>query len=191
MRYEPAWKAAKEHIGEIGKIISVVTTKQQAFNPRPEGAWVKKTGAMYELSIHDFDLIGFITGSQPDKVLYAKLRHRFGWEAEDAFNIVADCEGAFTANLQGMYDISSTFCYRDLTMTFLGDNGYMRVERPDRIVIHTDTYRVIEINVEMPNTFALELADFKAACEGKINNPVDAEKAAGLTRFIEDARAYK
>lgn len=63
MRFEPIFVEAKKHLPEIGTLRSIVTTKQQAFNPRPEGAWVKKVGAMYELSIHDFDLISFITVS--------------------------------------------------------------------------------------------------------------------------------
>ncbi|MCQ2380159.1 MAG: Gfo/Idh/MocA family oxidoreductase, partial [Victivallaceae bacterium] len=60
MRYEPIFIKAKELLPQIGKLVSIVTTKEQMFNPRPEGAWVTKVGAMYELSIHDFDLISYI-----------------------------------------------------------------------------------------------------------------------------------
>lgn len=187
MRHEPIFKAAREYLPEIGNIISVVTTKQQEFNPRPEGAWVKKTGAMYELSIHDFDLIGYITGHWPEKVLYSKLSHRFGWEAEDAFHIVADC-GGFTANLQGMYATSCIFAFKDLTITIMGENGYMRIERPDRIVMHTDTHRVIEVDPKGVNSFEAELTHFRDACLGLEENTVTPERAAALTEFIETAR---
>ena len=57
MRYEPIFAEAKKLLPEVGKLVSIVTTKEQMFNPRPGGEWVTKTGAMYELSIHDFDLL--------------------------------------------------------------------------------------------------------------------------------------
>ena len=53
-----------QYLPQLGKLRTIVSTKEQPFNPRPEGAWVKATGAMYELSIHDFDLITFLTGSR-------------------------------------------------------------------------------------------------------------------------------
>ncbi len=189
MRYEPIFIEAKKYAPLVGKLQSIVTTKLQAFNPRPDGAWVTKTGAMYELSIHDFDLITYITGLKYQKVRYAEIKHRFGWEKDDGFNLVVSYENDVTAQLQGLYAVSSTFCYRDLTITLLGDKGYVRIERPDRIIIHTDRYEVIDIPAAEKSAFVCELEHFKGACEGKWQNTLTAEDAGRVTAMIEEARS--
>lgn len=187
MRFEPIFIEAKKYLGEIGKLHTIVSTKEQAFNPRPDGVWVTETGAMYELSIHDFDLITYITGLRPQSVLYSKVGHRFGWKKEDSFNIVADYGDGVTAQLSGLYAVSSTFCFRDLAFTFIGDKGYIRVERPDRIVIHTDEFRVVEVPAAETSAFVLELTHFKNAVEGKEVNTLTAEDAICATAFINEA----
>ncbi len=188
MRYEPIFIEAKKYLPEVGDLRSIVTTKLQAFNPRPEGAWVKKVGAMYELSIHDFDLISFITGMNPQKVLFSQLRHRFGWEKEDAFAIVADYGNGVTAQLQGMYAVQSTFCFRDLTITLLGDHGYLRIERPDRLILHTQKYEVIEVPAAEKSAFMQELEHFRDCVCGRAVNTLTAESATRMTALIEEAR---
>ena len=188
MRFESIFQEAKKYLNQVGKIVSINTTKLQAFNPRPEGAWVKRVGAMYELSVHDFDLITFLTGRYPQKVLFSQLRHRFGWEADDAFSITADYGDGITGMCQGMYAVSSTFCYRDLTITFLGDKGYMRIERPDRIILHTDAYQVIEVPPFEKSAFELELEHFRAAVEGREANTLTAAGAVRMTWLIEEAK---
>jgi predicted dehydrogenase len=188
MRFEPVFVEAKKYLPEIGTLRSLVTTKQQAFNPRPEGAWVKKVGAMYELSIHDFDLISFISGIYPEKVLGATLRHTRGWEKEDAFAALVEYQQGVTATLQGMYCEKTTFCFRDLTLTFLGENGYMRVERPDRIILHTNDFRVVEVPPAKTSSFALELEHFRQAVSGKVENTLRASDAVRMTWLIEEIR---
>ncbi len=190
MRYEPIFQKAKELLPEIGQLVSIVTTKEQAFNPRPGGEWVKRTGAMYELSIHDFDLVSYITGKFPQKVLCARLGHKRGWEKEDSFHALVDYGEGITANLQGMYCDHTTFCFRDLTITFLGENGYMRVERPDRIIMHTDEFRVVEIDEAQRSAFVLELEHFKNAVEGKCENTLKAAEAVRMTKLIEEIRSF-
>ena len=187
MRFEPIFREAKKYLPLLGKLRTIVSTKEQPFNPRPEGAWVKATGAMYELSIHDFDLITFMTGLRPQEVLYSKVGHRFGWKKEDSFNIVADYGDGVTAQLSGLYAVSSTFCFRDLAFTFIGDKGYIRIERPDRIVIHTDEFRVVEVPAAETSAFVLELTHFKNAVEGKETNTLTAEDAICATAFINEA----
>lgn len=187
MRFEPIFREAKKYLPLLGKLRTIVSTKEQPFNPRPEGAWVKATGAMYELSIHDFDLITFLTGLKPQQVLYSKVDHRFGWEKEDCYNIMADYGEGVTAQLTGLYAVKSTFCYRDLSFTFIGDNGYIRVERPDRIVLHTDRFEVVEVPATNENPFALELTHFKNAIEGREVNTLTAEDAITATWFINEA----
>ena len=188
MRFEPIFQQARRYVPLVGCVNSIVTTKLQAFNPRPESAWVTRTGAMYELSIHDFDLISYITGLYPEKVEFADIGHRFGWEKDDAFHLAVRYDGGVTALLQGMYAVSSTFCYRDLTITVLGDQGYVRIERPDRIIVHTDHYEVVEIPAAEKSAFVCELEHFKGACEGRWKNTLTAESATRMTDMIEEAR---
>ncbi len=190
MRYEPINQKAKELLPEVGQLVSIVTTKQQMFNPRPGGEWVKRTGAMYELSIHDFDLISYITGKFPQKVLSARLGHKRGWEKEDSFQALVAYDEGVTASLQGMYCDQTTFCFRDFTMTFLGENGYMRVERPDRIIMHTNEYRVVEIGDPEKSAFVMELEHFKDAVEGKCENTLKAADAVRMTKLIEEIRSF-
>lgn len=190
MRYEPINVKAKELLPEIGDLVSIVTTKEQMFNPRPGGEWVKRTGAMYELSIHDFDLVSFITGRFPQKVLSAQLNHKRGWEKEDSFAALVSYDGGVSGLLQGMYCDNTTFCFRDFTMTFLGEKGYMRVERPDRIIMHTDEYRVVEIGEAQKSAFVQELEHFKDAVEGKCENTLKAADAVRMTKLIEDIRQF-
>ena len=189
MRYEPIFQKAKELLPRVGPLISVVTTKCQMFSDRPDGQWIKDSGAMYELSIHDFDLISYITGLDPEDVLFARLGHRWGWQAEDSFSVVARYSGGVIANLQGYYCTKTTFQYRDLAITFQGENGYMRVERPDRIVLHTDKYEIVEIAQDPVNTFDRELTHFMAYICGEEENPIPASAAIRATRLIEAARA--
>ncbi|MBP3394749.1 MAG: Gfo/Idh/MocA family oxidoreductase [Lentisphaeria bacterium] len=191
MRYEPINVKAKELLPEIGDLVSIVTTKEQMFNPRPGGEWVKRTGAMYELSIHDFDLVSYITGRFPQKVLSAQLNHKRGWEKEDSFAALVSYDGGVSGLLQGMYCDNTTFCFRDFTMTFLGENGYMRVERPDRIVMHTDEYRVVEIGNAEKSAFVMELEHFRDAVLGRTENTLRASDAVRMTRLIEDIRSFE
>ena len=92
--------------------------------------------------------------------------------------------------LQGMYCDETTFCFRDLTITLLGEHGYMRIERPDRIVLHTDDFRVIEVNPAEKSAFVLELEHFKNAVEGKCANMLKASDAISMTKIIEEIRAF-
>ncbi len=188
MRFEPVFMKAKELFPEIGKLVSIVTTKQQMFDDKPERAWVKKTGAMYELSIHDFDLISYITGYFPQKVLAAKLEHKRGWEKEDSFSAIVDYGDGATALLQGMYCDHTKFCFRDLCITLLGENGYMRIERPDRIIMHTDEYRVEEPPKAEQSAFIMELTHFMNAVQGKCENMLKDTDAAQMTKLIEEIR---
>jgi predicted dehydrogenase len=151
---------------------------------------VTKTGAMYELSIHDFYLISYITGAKPQKVIAAALGHRRNWEKEDSFSALVDYGSNVTATLQGMYCDETTFCFRDLCITLLGEKGYMRIERPDRIIMHTDSYQVVEIGAAQKSAFVLELSHFKDAVLGKCENTLKPEDAVAMTELIENIRSF-
>ncbi len=189
MRYEPVFRKAKELLPRIGKLISVSTVKQQPYHSRPENNWFPKVGAMFELSIHDFDLIHWIAGIKPEKILFSKLSHRMGWEKEDAFYVTVEYSGGVIGQLQGMYALEDSFMYRDFSATFLGEKGYLRIERPDRVVLHTDEYSIHEVEPEKVNAFAEELKHFCNVIQGKEENTLTAEDGMNAT-FIAD-RAFK
>ena len=109
----------------------------------------------------------------------------------DSFSAMVDYGDGVTAMLQGMYCDHTTFCFRDLTITFLGENGYMRVERPDRIVMHTDEYRVVEIGNAEKSAFVMELEHFRDAVLGRTENTLRASDAVRMTRLIEDIRSFE
>ncbi|MCE5237435.1 Gfo/Idh/MocA family oxidoreductase [bacterium] len=90
MRYEPIFTRARELCPEVGEIVQIATTKTQPFAHRGAGEWRPRVGAMFELSVHDFDLISFITGLQPSRVVAAQLSHRLGWEREDGFTALVE-----------------------------------------------------------------------------------------------------
>jgi len=87
-----------------------------------------------------------------------------------------------------MYCDKTAFCFRDLTITLLGENGYMRIERPDRIVMHTDNFHVIEVGAAEKSAFVCELEHFKSAVEGKCANSLTAADAVRMTELIEAIR---
>ena len=75
-------------------------------------------------------------------------------------------------------------------MTFLGENGYLRVERPDRIIMHTNEYRVVEVGDPEKSAFVMELEHFKDAVEGKCENTLKADDAVRMTKLIEEIRSF-
>jgi len=189
MRYEPVFKKAKELLPQIGKLISLSSVKQQPYSAKPENNWFPKVGAMFELSVHDFDLIHWIADIKPEKVLYSKLSHRFGWEKEDAFYLTVQYTDGVIGQLQGMYALENSFMFRDFSATFLGEKGYLRIERPDRVILHTDDYSVHEVAPGEVNAFAEELKHFCNVIQGKEENTLTAESGINAT-FIAD-KAFK
>jgi len=187
MRHEPVFAKAKELLPSIGKLICVSTVKQQPYSPRPENNWFPKVGAMFELSVHDFDLVHWIAGLRPEKVLHAKLSHRLGWEREDAFNVCVEYSGGVVGMLQGMYSLDSKFMFRDFCATFSGEAGYMRVERPDRVVVHTDKFEVHQVDPGKANAFEEELKAFCRAIRGEAPCEPGAQAGTDATFIAEEA----
>ena len=75
MRYDPIFRRAAELVQRAGPLLSVITTKAQPITGKAEKlAWLARTGAMYELSVHELDLVTAITGLTPRRV-----RHAPGW----------------------------------------------------------------------------------------------------------------
>lgn len=191
MRFEPIFQEAKKLLPEIGKLLSVSTVKQQPFTARATENWIPKVGAMYELSVHDFDLVNWIADIEPEKILFSKLGHRLGWEREDAFFLTVKYTKDVIGQLQGMYALENKFMFRDFTATFTGEKGYMRVERPDRIILHTSDYSVKEINPAGVNAFVQELGHFCNVISGKEKNLLGGKFGLMTTKMVEDANKIK
>ncbi len=187
MRFEPIFKEAKKLLPEIGKLLTVSSVKQQPFQARTTENWIPKVGAMYELSVHDFDLINWIADIEPEKVLFSRLGHRLGWEKEDAFFLTVQYTRDVIGQLQGMYALENKFLFRDLVITFTGEKGYMRVERPDRIVLHTSDYAVKEVNPAGVNAFVCELSHFCKVINGEERNTLGGRYGLLATKIVEEA----
>jgi len=160
MRYDPIFRRAGEVIDRAGKLLSVTTTKVQPFSGNAEKLrWLERVGAMYELSVHELDLVTAITGLQPQGVRHASLSFRKGWEREDGFCATVDWGAGVVGSHVANFSEGIGFEFRDTVLTFIGDQGYVRVERPDRIVVHTDKVEMIEV-VDTIDAFKAELEDF-------------------------------
>jgi predicted dehydrogenase len=212
MRYEPIFIQARELCPEVGPIVQIATTKMQPFADRGAGEWRPLVGAMSELSVHDFDLVSFITGLQPVRVLAAQLSHRLGWEREDGFTALVAYEGdrgvadsprlptdndrpisacssvggapPVQAALSGCYTRGSRWLGADFGLTITGEQGYLRVLRGDRIILHTDQYHVFE--AEAPgNTFVAELQGFADAVAAGEPPPIPPEAGFAATALID------
>jgi myo-inositol 2-dehydrogenase/D-chiro-inositol 1-dehydrogenase len=186
MRYEPVFRRARELMDRLKDVRAVTTTKVQPYRPKPRYDWIPGVGAMFELSVHDFDLACWIGGLRPTSV-YADLRRQRGWEREDQFFLAVDFSGGEKGMFAGMYASDASFVYRDLTMTFLAENGYMRIERPDRIVLHLEEFTVESVDPAANNAFVEELAAFTHCVAGK--HPPEIEPEAGFytTALVEAA----
>jgi len=192
MRHEPIFVKAKALVERVGRIQLISTFKQQPYRPREGWDWVPEVGAMYELSVHDFDLVHAICGVAPRAVLSARLDHSYGWPRENAFAITVEYDNGAIGSLCGMYAKEGKWTGRDFTLTILGEHGYLQVERNDRIVFHGEEVEIFPKPEDVPNTFALELSDFLAAIDAGERPPVDGLCGYYTTALVELAvRAHE
>ncbi|NOZ21154.1 MAG: Gfo/Idh/MocA family oxidoreductase [Planctomycetes bacterium] len=185
MRHEPIFVKAKELVPNVGPIHLIATFKQQPYRPREGWDWVPEVGAMYELSVHDFDLVHSICGVVPRRICAARLDYSYGWPRENAFAITVEYDNGAVGSLSGMYAREGEWTGRDFALTVLGEKGYMQVERNDRIILHTDRVQVIEKPKEAPNTFAIELAEFISAVRTGYAPPIDGAAGYYTTAMVE------
>jgi myo-inositol 2-dehydrogenase/D-chiro-inositol 1-dehydrogenase len=189
MRFEPVFVKAKELVPKLGNLLSVSTVKAQPITKNPvKRRWVSRVGAMYELSVHEMDLVTFITGRSPVRVRGSDLSFRFGWEREDGFSLFCEYAGGLNVSLSCYYAEDIAFEYRDLCMTFIGENGYIRVERPDTVVVHTHEHTTVR-TPPPGDGFRDELASFLDAVEKKTGGPLDPHGSEGYyaTALVEAA----
>ena len=187
MRNEVVFAKAKELIGEVGKILSVSVVKNQPMSPNPSRAWIKETGCMYELSVHDYDLIHYIMDAYPVNV-EAKLGYRHGWNREDQAYLTVEYDNGAIGQLMSAYTTTASWTYQDIAITFVGENGYMRVERPNRIVLATDTQRVINVEpLDGEEPFRIELEGFVNSLIEKTEFRPNVHDGAVTTILVESA----
>lgn len=187
MRYEPVFRKAKELIGQLGQLYAVSVVKNQPNNPNPEH-WVRKVGCMYELSVHEYDLVNWIAGLRPESVR-AELHHDEGWVKENRAFLNIDYEGGVKGQLFSGYSPDTKFTFNDLTITYVGQRGYMRVERPDRIFLHTEGNEIIDIEPKNNlDLFREELQDFAEAVAAGKQPEACARIGAEMTFLVEAAR---
>ena len=182
MRYDPIFRRAAELVQRAGPLLSVITTKVQPITGKAEKlAWLARTGAMYELSVHELDLVTAITGLTPRRIRHAALSFRKGWEREDGFSMVIDWGDGVVGSHTAHYAEGIGFQYRDTVLTFIGTEGYVRVERPDRIVVHTTGCEVVEVP-ESIDSFQAELDELvRLLLDGR---PPRVLSADGLEGFV-------
>lgn len=187
MRNEAVFAKAKELIGEIGKILSVSVVKNQPQSPNPAKAWIKETGCMYELSVHDYDLVHYIMGAYPVNV-EARLGYRHGWNREDQAYLTVEYDNGAVGQLMSAYTTTASWTYQDIAITFVGENGYMRVERPNRIVLATNTQRVVDVEpLDGEEPFRIELEGFVNSLIQKTEFHPDVHDGAITTILVESA----
>ena len=159
MRYEPAFQKAKECAGRLGKIYQVQTYKIQRHAPYADKPWISETGALFELSIHDFDLVHYILGTRPVEILDARFSHRLGWKKPDGFQMHVRYENDAMGSLCGLYTENVVTRQQDFSLTAAGRNGDMLIVRNHGVRLRTDSIEFFE-ETGRPDTFALELRDF-------------------------------
>lgn len=187
MRNEAVFAEAKKHIGELGKLLSVSVVKNQPSKPEPVRAWIKDTGCMYELSVHDYDLVNYIMDAYPVNV-DARLGYRYGWNREDQAYLMVEYDNGVVGQLMSSYTTTAKWTYRDITITFVGENGYMRIERPDRIVIASDKRTVLDVTpLDGDEPFRIELEGFVRSLENKTEFHPNVMDGAVTTKLVEGA----
>ena len=134
----------------------------------------------------DYDLINWIGGLIPISV-YADLDYSMGWNRESRAYLTVDYSDGVKGQLMSIYSPDTKFTGKDLIITFVGENGYMRIERPDRIVIHAKSYHVVDVEpIDNLTVFSLQLQKFINCLEQGQKYQPDANTAA-LTTFMVEA----
>ena len=188
MRNEAIFREARNHIGKVGKLYGISAVKNQPHHVTSPDHWTTRTGCMYELSVHEYDLISWITGLTPLDVR-AELFYDFGWQKENRAFLDVNYSDGVKGQLFSSYSPDTSFTFSDLTLSFVGERGYMRVERPNRIFLHTDKDEIIDV-VPEDNFFATvaELGNFVEAVKTGTKPVPDVHNGAAMTLMVEAAR---
>lgn len=190
MRYEEVFLKAKELIGDLGKIYAVSEVKSQPCPPEGWKTWMQKSGCMHELAVHDYDLIEWLMNTHATSV-YAVLNYSYGWKTENGACLTVEYENGTNGMLLSEYSVGKGIVGGfDCAMTFIGENGYMRIERPNRIVLHTSSHQILDIK-PVPDAVAFE-RQANAFIDSLLNQTpyaASVERGVSKTIFVEAARA--
>lgn len=169
--YESVFAAARAEVPKVGRVLAATCIKTQGY-PRKPVDWVASTGVLYELSIHDLDLLDWYLrkpedGDESPIVLSAELVHRFGHEAEDQAYVTVRYPNGVVAQVAGVYSDQTKFLGHDVALSIAGDLGFMRVERPDRIVLQVgDQFTEWRVDPDPVNPFTREALNLIATIAG-------------------------
>ena len=188
MRYEEVFLKAKELIGQLGRIYAASEVKSQPCPPEGWKVWMQKSGCMHELAVHDYDLVEWLMETDA-KSVYAALDYSYGWETENGACLTVEYENGARGMLLSEYSIGAgTVGGYDCAMTFIGENGYMRIERPNRIVLHTKSHQVIDVKpITDAQAFERQANAFVDSIINKTPFAASVESGVSKTVFVEAA----
>ena len=89
----------------------------------------------------------------------------------------------------GLYVDDGQFMYRDFVVQFVGERGYMLVQRPDRISLHLDEFHVEEIPSADTDAFVAEMTNLRDVVLGQAPPATTARDGLVTTRLVEAAFA--
>ena len=191
--YEAIFAAAFEHLPRIGRVLSASCIKTQSY-PRKPVDWVASVGVLPELSIHDIDLLDWYLRRPDDElqlpeVLAAELVYRFELPAEDQAYLTVRYPSGAIAQIASIFTEETVFLNRDVLLTVVGDKGFLRVERPDRLVVHLKEYEEIVVDIGEENPFTAEARNLIEAIAGRQTLRVSPWSGMLANTVIEQARA--
>ncbi len=188
MRYEEVFLKAKELIPRLGRIYAVSEVKSQPHPLAGNRKWMSASGCMHELAVHDYDLIEWLMGTEA-KSVYALLDYSYGWETENGARLTVEYEnGAHGMLLSEYCSGEGVVGGYDCAMSFIGENGYMRIERPNRIVLHTTSHQVIDVTpVPDSEAFARQTKTFVDSILHNTTFAAGVERGVFATVFVEAA----
>ncbi len=161
MRYEAAFKAAKDSIREgfIGTPELVYVTY---FQPKPKTAWFLDVGVLQDILVHAIDMAAWFLEQNPTAV-NARLARRFNPKAEDLAHLWVEFPSGHASIAGGYFEeFPAVAGSDDICFQVLGTRGYVLGKRPNRITLAT-SQGVEERMLAILDGFHEELAAFLAA----------------------------
>ena len=188
MRYEEVFLKAKELMPQLGRIYAVSEVKSQPHPLAGNRTWMSKSGCMHELAVHDYDLIEWLMGADA-KSVYALLDYSYGWETENGARLTVEYEnGAHGMLLSEYCSGEGVVGGYDCAMTFIGENGYVRIERPNRLGLHTTSHQVSDVTpVPDSEAFARQTKTFVDSILNGNPFAADVKRGVWATVFVEAA----
>ncbi len=183
LRVNPVTETIKNNLGHIGKIkkIQLVVCHGAVRSAWQNNIDLSNGGVILDLGSHYFDLISFLTGSQPVTI-------------ENASSEETDNENSGFIDITYKKFSASIVLLRNQkfkksTMTFAGDKGLLYADYYERKVIVSTSHEVNEIQCPNSQDFLIILNNLIRA----INNKEDviADSIAGINSLKTSLSAYQ